>query len=203
MKAPILILDTVGEFLSAGLFHQDKLKTLRFKGAEAAGEELLFKAVDRLLAERNLHLTDVKTVVVSSGPGRFTGIRIGMTFAAVLSSQTRVLALAISGLEAAAFGSKEEKICSVLPGYREEKYYQSFQRKSSHKAPLAVSTPAWSSKEDWEKKIPEIRSCSFQIVEREPMPADFLKAALFYLEKNQIPKFEPLYLKTAGYERKK
>ncbi len=203
MKYPILILDTVGEVLSAGLFHQDKLKTLRLKGVETSGEYLLFKAVDRLLSGARLHLTDIKTVVVSSGPGRFTGIRIGMTFASILSSQLRVSTLAISGLEALAFGTAGEKKCPVLAGYRGEKYYQSFERKSLHKAPRAVSKPAWSSKEDWEQKKLEIESRSFQIIEREPTPDDFLKAALFCLEKNQIPKFEPLYLKAAGYERKK
>ncbi len=203
VKKSILILDTVGDALSAGLFHQDKLKTLRLKGADASGEALLFKAVDRLLFGAGLNLTDLHVIVVSSGPGRFTGIRIGMTFAAVLSSQAQTCALAVSSLEALAFGTEGTHFCPVLPGYRGEKYYQSFRRKHSDAAPKAVSQPAWSSEEDWERKAAEIKANSFQIIEREPQTADFLKAALFYLKKNKIPKFEPLYLKAAGYEKRK
>ncbi len=201
MKSSILILDTVGENLKAGLFDRGKLKTLCLRGADNSGETLLFKALDRLLLGAKLNLSDLKALVVSSGPGRFTGIRIGMTFAAVVEAQARVSALAISSLEALAFGTEGKNPCPVLSGYRGERYYQPFRRKALDLTPKPVSDPSWVLAENWAWKKNDLKA-DFDLVEREAQPADFLKAALFYLSQNQIPKFEPLYLKAAGYERK-
>ena len=201
MKNAILILDTVGEDLKAGLFYRGELKTLCLRGADNSGETLLFKAFDRLLLGAELNLSDLKAIVVSSGPGRFTGIRIAMTFAAIVGSQARVSALAISSLEALAFGTEVKNPCPVLLGYRKERYYQAFRRKGLDSNPKAVSAPSWVSEENWARKKAELKE-NFDLVERDAQPADFLKAALFYLSKNKIPKFEPLYLKAAGYERK-
>ncbi len=201
MGQTIIILDTVGENLKAGLFYRGVFKTLRLSGADNSGETLLFKALDRLLLGAKLKLSDLKAVVVSSGPGRFTGIRIGMTFAAVIEAQARVSALAISSLEALAFGAEGKTLCPVLSGYRGERYYQAFRRKALDLPPKAVAAPSWVPEENWARKKAELKA-DFELIEREAEPADFLKAALFYLGQNQIPKFEPLYLKAAGYERK-
>ncbi len=202
MPKTILIVDTAGEILRAGLFHEGALKTLRFKDADFSSDVLLFKAARRLLAEKKLSLSDVQAVTVASGPGRFTGIRVGMTFAAILSSRLKIPALALSKLEAIAFGEPAGRSCPVLLGYRGEKYYQTFNRRNLSGKPRAVSPPSWCSESEWPQRKSELEAHGARIVEREAEVSDFFAAAQFYLSQKKLPQFEPLYLKAASYERK-
>ena len=59
---------------------------------------------------------DCDAIVVASGPGLFTGIRIGMSFAAVLARRLGIPALAISRFEALAAKTPGKSVCAVLPG---------------------------------------------------------------------------------------
>jgi tRNA threonylcarbamoyl adenosine modification protein YeaZ len=202
MRKTILILDTSGETLRVGLFCSGSLKTLRLKGSDFSSDSLLFKAARRILDEAQLSISDVQALVVANGPGRFTGIRVGMTFTSILSSRLKIPALAISRLEAIAFGETEGQSCPVLIGYRGEKYYQAFNRKNLNHEPKPVSPPSWCSELEWAQKKREIEALGARIVEREAEVSDFFAAARFYLSQKKLPKFEPLYLKAASYERK-
>ena len=202
MKKTIFLLDTSGNILRAGLFFEGSLKTFRRQGADFSGDALIFEASRRLLSQAKLDLKDLDAIAVSSGPGRFTGIRMGMTFAAMISSQLKIPALGISRLEALAFGSPLGLLCPVLAGYRGEKYYQIFHHSSVSRAPKPLGQPSWSPQSDWDIKKEEIEKSGAQIIERDAEMADFLAASIFYLAKKKIPQFQPLYLKAAGYEKK-
>ena len=202
MRKTILLLDTAGDILRAGLFFKGSLKTVLRKGADFSGDTLIFDASRHLLSQVALSLDDLDAIVVSSGPGRFTGIRMGMTFASILSSQLKIPALAISRLEALAYGSLLGRVCPVSMGYRGERYYQLFNHSSVRRAPKALSKPSWSPEADWEIKKKEIESDGFQIITRDAEIDDFLSASLFFLSQKKTPPFQPLYLKAAGYEKK-
>ncbi len=47
-------------------------------------ERLLFPVLNRLLAKAGAELSDVSRIFIIRGPGRFTGIRIALTFASML-----------------------------------------------------------------------------------------------------------------------
>ncbi|OGR41523.1 MAG: tRNA (adenosine(37)-N6)-threonylcarbamoyltransferase complex dimerization subunit type 1 TsaB [Elusimicrobia bacterium GWA2_56_46] len=49
-------------------------------------EKLLFPMLDRLLGRRSARLKDLSALCVITGPGRFTGLRVGLTLAGVLKT---------------------------------------------------------------------------------------------------------------------
>ncbi|HBQ49015.1 MAG TPA: tRNA (adenosine(37)-N6)-threonylcarbamoyltransferase complex dimerization subunit type 1 TsaB, partial [Hyphomonas atlantica] len=57
--------------------------------------------VERLLADAGIDLSDIDRLAVVTGPGSFTGIRIGVAYARGLSLVTNVPCVGVTSIEAA------------------------------------------------------------------------------------------------------
>ncbi|MBI5209559.1 MAG: tRNA (adenosine(37)-N6)-threonylcarbamoyltransferase complex dimerization subunit type 1 TsaB [Elusimicrobia bacterium] len=193
----ILAVDTTEDALSLALLAGERVLSVDRK-LGAPHDEALFWAVDRLLGKAGLAIEDLSALAAASGPGRFTGIRIGMTFAAVASERLGIPALAVSRLEALAFKTPGRLVCAVIPGWKDEKFHQVFERKGRlrPKAP-----PAWTTAEGWVQARASIEATGAAVVEACPGARDILGLAVELLGRAKRPRFEPLYLKLAGYER--
>jgi tRNA threonylcarbamoyladenosine biosynthesis protein TsaB len=67
---------------------------------------ILFAEIERLLARHGLKITDIEGFAAASGPGSFTGVRVGLTAAKGLAEATHRQVAAISNLQAlASFGT--------------------------------------------------------------------------------------------------
>jgi len=135
----IFAIDSSGAVLTAALSHKGKIfKTVR---AGVKQEEYLFPCIERLLKPRGLELRDIKRVCVVTGPGRFTGLRIGISFANVLKALSGAEVAGVTAFEAvarqvmasAAFSGWLEKnpggvLAVVLHAFRDEYYCQLFRR---------------------------------------------------------------------------
>ena len=64
--------------------------------------ETLFQAIERLLAERSLALRDLDCYAAATGPGSFTGIRVGLVAAKALAETNRKPLVGVSNLRALA-----------------------------------------------------------------------------------------------------
>lgn len=64
--------------------------------------ETLFQAIERLLAERSLALRDIDFYAAATGPGSFTGIRVGLVAAKALAETNRKPLVGVSNLRALA-----------------------------------------------------------------------------------------------------
>lgn len=64
---------------------------------------VLFNAVNDLLKNNNLKISDIDKVVVSNGPGSFTGIRIGIAFALGLSTNKKIKVCYVDTLESLSY----------------------------------------------------------------------------------------------------
>ncbi len=64
--------------------------------------ETLFQAIERLLAERSLALRDIDFYAAATGPGSFTGIRVGLVAAKALAETNRKSLVGVSNLRALA-----------------------------------------------------------------------------------------------------
>lgn len=181
----ILAVDTTGEAFSAAVSAGERVFSVHKVFAKPHDETLL-PAVDKLLQRAGLRAERLDAIAAASGPGRFTGIRIGMTYAAVAASFLGKPALAITRFEALAFGRAEKRLCAVIEGFRGEKYYQLF------KNGRAYGPPAWV------KALPPLDE---PIVAGDPTAAQLLGPAARWLSRKRRPAFAPLYLKPAGYER--
>jgi tRNA threonylcarbamoyladenosine biosynthesis protein TsaB len=79
---------------------------VEFTAGARHGVELI-PAVDRLVRETNLSTGQIRIVCVSSGPGSFTGLRVGFTFARCLAQ--------ITGAELVAVPSTEVVVENLMP----------------------------------------------------------------------------------------
>ncbi|AZK44166.1 MULTISPECIES: tRNA (adenosine(37)-N6)-threonylcarbamoyltransferase complex dimerization subunit type 1 TsaB [Erysipelothrix] len=76
-----LIIDTSHKFLAVGLEVDGTLKVNKQSLMDKKQSEFLLTYVDEAIREAKLVPMDIDQVVITSGPGSYTGLRIGMTFA--------------------------------------------------------------------------------------------------------------------------
>lgn len=87
----------------------------------------LLADIDRLLAETRISLADVDLFAVATGPGSFTGLRIGIATIKALSSTLDRPSVGIPTLEAVALsGGVSENSVALLPAGRGEVFTQLF-----------------------------------------------------------------------------
>lgn len=195
----ILAVDAAGDALTAALDAGGKVYAARRSGKTPHDESLL-PAVEGLLKRAKISWDDLDAVAAASGPGRFTGIRIGLSFAAMVGMKLKIPALALSRLEAAAGKSGVGDVLAALPGWKNEVYSQRFRRT---KAGLVAEGDAeWTAPEAWPKRREAAESLGRTVVCGDVDAADLLPVARVRLAAKKIPPFEPFYLKPAGYEKK-
>lgn len=190
----ILAVDATGDALTVALETGGKVLTAR-RAAKTKHDESLLPVVESLLKRAKLTWDDLDAVAVPSGPGRFTGIRIGMAFAAILRMKLKIPALAVSRLEAAAEKSDAHNVLAALPGWKDEVYSQLFKAKKS------VADPAWTAPDAWPALKAQAESQGQTVSFHDTDARDLIPVARRRLASKKIPKFEPFYLKPAGYER--
>ena len=93
-----LFLDTSTKYLCIGIAKDNKVIYKVQEVALQKQSELTIPYLQKALSEVNLTLNDIDEVVVTIGPGSFTGIRIGMCIAKVLASMKNIPLKAISSL---------------------------------------------------------------------------------------------------------
>jgi tRNA threonylcarbamoyl adenosine modification protein YeaZ len=196
----LFAIDTTGAELSLALKTDNRILTFARELASPNDETLLPQA-QRLLKRARQTWKDLDAVVVASGPGRFTGIRIGMSFAAVLAKRLGIPAVAVSRFEALAAKTHGKLVCAVLPGWRDEMFYQLFRRGLSGEArPAAPSV--WAGAEQWAQVKQELAARGAILAEAPVRAQDLIVCAERFLRRKRLPRFEPLYLKPASYEIK-
>lgn len=79
--------------------------------------------VVELLKNHNLEVKNLDAVAVNIGPGSFTGIRVGMTFARVVAQAHNLKTVGISSLEVLSVLNKSKKPALVLMDARKGKAY--------------------------------------------------------------------------------
>lgn len=151
----ILALDSTSSPLYMALWRGGKIYRARKAGIKQ--EELLFPALNKLLDKAGVKLKDVTHFFYVKGPGRFTGIRIGITLASVLSEMNGVKASSADLFEILrkqAESSREYKkwlaanpdgvLCIIIHAFREEYFYLFCEE---------GSLPKWSSWEELENAL--------------------------------------------------
>lgn len=140
----LLLLDTCGAEGSLALADTDLgeqvFLELRMPGRTAS--ERLVSAVREAMNSSNWKLRECDAIVVVTGPGSFTGVRVGLSVAKGLSEASGVPLVAVSRLAMlAAEGTGSGTVGALLDAGRGEFYYGRFGRSSEARETL-------SSKED-------------------------------------------------------
>ncbi|MFI5346255.1 MAG: tRNA (adenosine(37)-N6)-threonylcarbamoyltransferase complex dimerization subunit type 1 TsaB [Elusimicrobiota bacterium] len=194
----ILAVDGTGEVLSVALEAGGRIFSAR-KSGKKPHDETLLPLVEGALRRAKISWKKLDAVAVASGPGRFTGIRIGLSFASMVGMKMDIPALALSRLEAAAEKSDAERIRAALPGWKNEIYHQAFRRKNGVLG--ADGEPEWTAPEAWPARRADAEAKGETVAYGDTDAADLLPVARRRLAAGKIPPFEPFYLKPAGYEK--
>jgi tRNA threonylcarbamoyladenosine biosynthesis protein TsaB len=118
----ILALDTTGEFGSIALSDGDRLiENLPLHSPEGYAH-IIFGEIESLLQRHRLTLRDLDGFASASGPGSFTGVRIGLTAVKGLAEATGRRVVAVSNLQALALFGTRPLRAPVLDARRGEIY---------------------------------------------------------------------------------
>ncbi len=129
--ATLLALETAAPVCSVALLHQGELSSRKAEGTGIHSEKT-FLFIQELLERRRISIPDLDAVVVTSGPGSYTGLRIASSAAKGLLFGTSVRLIEVETLAGIAFGalSKIQKgrgrIHAVLNARRTHLYHQFF-----------------------------------------------------------------------------
>ena len=118
----VLAMDTATPAPSIVVLSGERIFEESLSGDRRASEELL-PAVARALAQAGLRLADIDRVAVCSGPGSFTGVRVGLATAWGFGRALGVDVEAVSTLEAMAEGARglgADRALAVLDAGRGE-----------------------------------------------------------------------------------
>jgi len=101
-----------------------KIEVLEFASLQGGDyAERLLPTLAAALERRTLSKKDIELFVVASGPGSFTGLRVGLSTVKALADALTVPIAAVSVLEAVALaGSREGRVIAALDAARGEVY---------------------------------------------------------------------------------
>ncbi len=103
----ILSIDTATDFGSLAIQQDGRLLVTREMNSVDGYSELLFSNLQEVLEKQRLRFADIHVFASSSGPGSFTGVRVGLATVKALAETTGSGALGVSNLQAmASFGTE-------------------------------------------------------------------------------------------------
>jgi tRNA threonylcarbamoyladenosine biosynthesis protein TsaB len=143
----VLALDTAASVCAACLF-DTHTSTVLGRASEDIGRghaERLMAVIDDALSQSGLDLSDVGRIAVTTGPGSFTGVRVGLSAARGLALALDVPCIGVTTLEAIAHahhGDGDRPLLVVLDARRGEVYAQLFGSDRVALAPQAMSLEA-------------------------------------------------------------
>ena len=122
----ILAIETTGAFASAAITDGENILSHIDGNDRYSHLQNLMPQVQHILAETGIEMKDLDAIAVSTGPGSFTGIRIGVSSARAISQMLDIPCVPVSSLEALALrGSEDAKgalICPMLDARRSQVY---------------------------------------------------------------------------------
>ena len=117
----ILVLDTSYRFLAVALYIDDQPVESRLEEGSRTQSERAIPVIEEVLEAHGLGLLDLDRIVVTRGPGSYTGVRVGLTIAKTLKAvHAATEVIMISTL--AAYAGIKGKYLSVMDA-RSKKVY--------------------------------------------------------------------------------
>jgi tRNA threonylcarbamoyladenosine biosynthesis protein TsaB len=216
----LLILETSGRTGQVALARGDELRGVRLLDEARRHARDLAPAVAALLAEQGWKPRDVQAVLVSRGPGSYTGLRVGIMSAKTFAYTTGCALLAVDTFAAIALQTPEPAThVDVLADAQQDKVYvQSFARDAKGwrpRTPLAIRPFAdWLASREasasvtgpglrkWAERLPSgVPMVDASLWEPQPMNLLRLGLARYTAGERDDPwTLEPLYLRPSSAE---
>ena len=120
----ILSIDTSSATASVAIVEEGKLIEEKFSEDQKTHSEKIVPLVDELLKTTNLTLNDIDEFCVCTGPGSFTGIRIGVALVKGMAQALNKKVVGVSSLLGLINSSKSENVCAIIDALHENVYAQ-------------------------------------------------------------------------------
>ena len=120
----ILAISTSSNICSVALLkNMDTILELNTDDSKTHSENLM-PLIDELFTKCSMKLSDIDLIGVDSGPGSFTGIRIGISTVKGLAAPSNIPIVPVSSLEALSYNSVQHKghICSLIDARNAQVY---------------------------------------------------------------------------------
>ena len=110
----ILGIESASALVGCAVSEGEKVKAAMVAHSERSHGEMLAPMVQAVLAEAEMTIDDIGLVAVDCGPGRYTGLRVGIATAAALAYARSLPVVAVGSTELLAFGAR--KFCgNIVP----------------------------------------------------------------------------------------
>lgn len=186
-------LDTTGAYCSAALVGEAQILARQTLTIQKGHDRVLAPMVRDILKSVNVAVRDLGKIAVCTGPGSFTGLRVGLSFAKGLALPWQIPVIGISALEVWAIQADPEgvrRILSVADVRRGEVLVQNF------KNGQALQTPRLAAVESMKTKAGPITGSGAHLLTSEEHSGFIEPAILAWLTTERTPKShppEPLY----------
>lgn len=195
-----LAMDTAYKYLTLALFRDDELlASVSYECFKHQSEEL-FPQLEKLLEEADLDWKDIDQVVITDGPGSYTGVRIAMTVAKVLCTQFDLPLYTLSTLQI--YGDTEGSVNVMLDARSRRAYVGHMEDGRLTESETILEEP------DWQEFIEEHPGKLYgdKLMEEEPQVSDhvsnFVKLKPLWKRVENVHALVPRYLKESGeYKR--
>lgn len=129
-KTTILAIDTATGPCSAAVWKDGAVAAYREELKPSQQSACLMLMVERALADSHITYADLTAVACTTGPGSFTGIRVGLAAARGIAFASNIPALGFTTLEVLAFANPAAPSLAILNAGKGEVYYQGFNGKA-------------------------------------------------------------------------
>lgn len=222
MKLNLLFIDTSTRICSVGITSDGKQVALRETGEEQYehGEKITLLIQD-CLNEANLEIKELSAVCITSGPGSYTGLRIGASTAKGICYALNIPLIAIDALYSFAYQAAEKhpekNICAMIDARRMEVFSAIYDTQLHPLKPISadvLETDSYSEFKDLvivgdgAPKCQELwanRELTFDLTIKSSVTGMFEKGNALFQEKifEDVAYFEPFYLKEFYSTQKK
>ncbi|GER05901.1 tRNA (adenosine(37)-N6)-threonylcarbamoyltransferase complex dimerization subunit type 1 TsaB [Iodidimonas muriae] len=152
MMTPVyLAFDTGAQSCSVALLKEGGVPHILTKAMRRGQAEALLPMIDDLVRQQGLEMAHISHIAVTTGPGSFAGVRVGIAAARGLALALSVPAIGFTTFEALAFAARtlveqettDQLVLVALAARGDQLYCQSFDKKGQ-----SISAPALSELED-------------------------------------------------------
>jgi tRNA threonylcarbamoyl adenosine modification protein YeaZ len=124
--ATILALDSSIGISSVAIWHTDSIVASLENRESSMQAAKLLPLVEDALKTANLRYSDLTHIACTTGPGSFTGIRIGMAAARGIAFAANLPSLGFTTLEVMAAATGDKNALAILNAGKGEVYFQKF-----------------------------------------------------------------------------
>ncbi len=120
----VLGIETTSKICSVAVLEDENLAGEYILNIKGKHSEKLFSGLDKILTDLKINIKDLKGVGVSTGPGSFTGIRVGISAVRALAQALEIPVVGVSSLDILAFSAFpcDFIVCPVIDALRGEVY---------------------------------------------------------------------------------